>query len=70
MAGMIGMSPTFKSITRVYQKTNAELEVELEVTAEIKETLKITLSELITSNKYEQSFKMKTGSIILVLTYL
>ena len=51
----------FQINNKSVSKDNAELEVELEVIAEIQETLKITLSELITGNKYEQSFKMKNG---------
>ena len=51
----------FQINNKSVSKDNAELEVELEVIAEIQETLKITLSELITSNEYEQSFKMKNG---------
>ena len=51
----------FQINNKSVSKDNAELEVELEVTAEIQETLKITLSELITNNEYEQSFKMKNG---------
>ena len=51
----------FQINNKSVSKDNAELEVELEVIAEIQETLKITLSELVTSNEYKQSFKMKNG---------